>query len=141
MSDLEKCIAEIEFRFPCVRDHEFTSKEWQTLKSAVLAQQTNNKMTFEEWWYHGCRYGEHEPHKFASDMPSDAWIAKEAWQAATENAEAEKPSHKKPMPKLPTLAECQAHVQREIWGSRMLANSVSITESVYNLLRKMSDGN
>ena len=42
MTNLEKCIAEIEFRFPCVRDHEFTSKEWQTLKAAVLAQQTNN---------------------------------------------------------------------------------------------------
>ena len=42
MTNLEKCIAEIEFRFPCVRDHEFTSKEWQTLKTAVLAQQTNN---------------------------------------------------------------------------------------------------
>ena len=50
-------------------------------------------MTFEEWWYHGCRYGEREPHKFASDMPSDAWLAKEAWQAASENAEALKPSH------------------------------------------------
>ena len=45
MPDLEKCIAEIEFRFPCVRDHEFTSKEWQTLKSAVLAQQTTNKQS------------------------------------------------------------------------------------------------
>ena len=42
MTNLEKCIAEIEFRFPCVRDHEFTSKEWQTLKAAVLAQQPNN---------------------------------------------------------------------------------------------------
>lgn len=42
MFDLEKCIAEIEFRFPCVRDHKFTCKEWQTLKSAVLAQQTTN---------------------------------------------------------------------------------------------------
>jgi len=42
MSDLEKCISEIEFRFPCVRDHEFTSKEWQTLKTAVLAQLANN---------------------------------------------------------------------------------------------------
>lgn len=42
MIDLEKCIAEIEFRFPCVRDHEFTSKEWQTLKASVLSQQANN---------------------------------------------------------------------------------------------------
>ena len=47
MTNLEKCIAEIEFRFPCVRDHEFTSKEWQTLKAAVLAQQTNNKQSDE----------------------------------------------------------------------------------------------
>lgn len=43
-------------------------------------------------------------------------------------------SHNKPMPKLPTLEECQAHVQREMWGSHMLANSVSITERVYDFI-------
>jgi hypothetical protein len=39
-------------------------------------------MTFYEWWDHGCRAGEKEPHKFAADCPSDAWLAKEAWDAA-----------------------------------------------------------
>ena len=39
-------------------------------------------MTFDEWWDHGCRAGEKEPHYFASDCASDAWLAKEAWQAA-----------------------------------------------------------
>ena len=53
MTNLEKCIAEIEFRFPCVRDHEFTSKEWQTLKAAVLAQQTNNKQSTPCHWCDG----------------------------------------------------------------------------------------
>ena len=58
-----------------------------------------------------------------------------AWKRIkTELAEALKPSHNKPMPKLPTLVECQAHVQREMWGSHMLANSISITERVYDFI-------
>ena len=42
--------------------------------------------------------------------------------------------------KMPTLEECQAHVQREMWGSHMLANSTSITELVYNfIVEKLSE--
>lgn len=33
MLDLEKCIAEIEFRFPGVASNPATSEEWQTLKA------------------------------------------------------------------------------------------------------------
>jgi hypothetical protein len=43
MISIEKCIAEIEFRFPCVATHPSTSEEWQTLKAAVLDQQSTNK--------------------------------------------------------------------------------------------------
>jgi hypothetical protein len=49
-------------------------------------------------------------------------------------AEVDKPAHNTGSPKLPTLAECQAHVQREMWGSHMLANSTSITERVYDFI-------
>jgi hypothetical protein len=43
-------------------------------------------MTFYEWWNAGCRANEMQPHKFAHDFPSDAWLAKEAWFAALEYA-------------------------------------------------------
>ena len=39
---------------------------------------------FYDWWENGTRFEEREPHCFAKDFPSDAWLAKEAWQAAKE---------------------------------------------------------
>ena len=33
---IEKCIAEIEFRFPGIITHPETKKEWETLKAAAL---------------------------------------------------------------------------------------------------------
>ncbi len=39
-------------------------------------------------------------------------------------------------PKLPTLAECQAHVQRELWGSHAIASSVTTTELVYDFISR-----
>ena len=43
MIPIDKCITEIEFRFPAVASNPATSEEWKTLKTIVLAQQTNNK--------------------------------------------------------------------------------------------------
>jgi hypothetical protein len=43
-------------------------------------------------------------------------------------------STNKPMPKLPTLEEVQRYVSREMWGARMLTNSVSITKLAYDYI-------
>jgi hypothetical protein len=42
MIPLEKCIDEIEFRFPGIASHPSIREEWQTIKTVVLAQQTTN---------------------------------------------------------------------------------------------------
>lgn len=48
--------------------------------------------------------------------------------------EAQNTPTNKPMPKLPTLAECQAHVQRQMWTTDFSANSINITKSVYDYI-------
>jgi hypothetical protein len=55
-------------------------------------------------------------------------------QVALKFAEALKPSHNKPMPKLPTLAECQTEIQSQIWGGGFKGTSSNITEIVYNFI-------
>ena len=42
----------------------------------------------------------------------------------------------KPMPKLPTLAECQNEVQSCVWGGGFKGTSSNITEIVYNFISR-----
>jgi hypothetical protein len=54
------------------------------------------------------------------------------WNAAEEKFT----STNKPMPKLPTLAECQTEVQSQIWGGGFKGTSSNITEIVYNFISR-----
>lgn len=51
---------------------------------AQLERLSDTDEGFYDWWEHGCRAGEKEPHRFSSDFAMDAWLAKEAWQASRE---------------------------------------------------------
>ena len=60
----------------------------------------------------------------------------EKWNRRADTKVKKLTASNKSIPKFPTLAECQAHVQREMWSSHMLANSISMTERVYNFIKR-----
>ena len=69
---------------------------------------------------------------------NEVWVSPKTFENPFSKnvSEALNSSHNKPMPKLPTLAECQTEVQSRVWGGGFVGTSSNITEIVYNFISR-----